>query len=247
MRVAAVERPAPRVIGLALERLDGAPTPFRPGQWVSVAVPVGSSELWRAYSIASPESPATRIEILVSRIPIGLVSEALHGLSAGARLRMSDPGGTFRLADDHGAPRPPGRSAPGAAFPPAAVFAATGTGIAPYRSMIRAALALPGGPVTLVHGVRAEEDLLFRGEWEALERREPRFRYRPTLSRGGADWAGRTGYVGPYVLEALAEHDADGRTADIYLCGLRRMTDTLAHRLRELGRPRERIHVERFD
>lgn len=219
---------------LVLERVDGQPVHFRPGQWVSVAVPVGAGELWRAYSIATAASPAAGIDILVSRIPVGLASEALHGVAVGARLRMSEPGGTFRLSDSVSASA-------------AVIFAATGTGIAPYRSMIRAALAAPGGAVTLLHGVRAEEDLLYRDEWEELARREPRFRYFPTLSRGDAAWTGRRGYVGPHLIESLAEDRAGDQSGDIYLCGLRRMTDSVAEELRLLGWPRDRLHVERFD
>jgi CDP-4-dehydro-6-deoxyglucose reductase len=255
------------VVGLRLERADGQPVAFRPGQWVSVAVPVGAGELWRAYSIASPESPAAAVELLVSRIPIGLASEALHEVAVGARLRMSDPGGTFRLADrargnasrgdatggvvpgggaaSANASRPANATAPPHVAAPA-IFAATGTGIAPFRSMIRAFLAAPGGPVILVHGVRAAEDLLFRDEWEALAVAEARFRYRPTLSRGDDGWPGRRGYVGAHVEEALGECRAEA-PPDVYLCGLRRMTDAVSRRLRDLGVPRERLHVEIFD
>jgi ferredoxin-NADP reductase len=64
------------------------------------------------------------------------------------------------------------------------VFLAAGTGIAPIRSMIHSVLREPGrSNARLLFGARNKESLLFHSEFLARERKHPRFRYLPVLSR----------------------------------------------------------------
>src|SRR4030095_11872795 len=81
---------------------------------------------------------------------------------------------------------------------------ATGTGISPFRPMIARALEVGSKErVTLLFGVRAAADILFRAEFDALAASDSRFRFLPTLSRPDADWKGLTGYVQTHLDLAL--------------------------------------------
>jgi len=206
---------------------------FVAGQWVSLKIPVGHHEfVMRSYSIASAPRADGQFEIAVTRIEGGPGSTALHKLSEGALLEISHAQGFFTLDPIL---RP-------------VLMIATGTGIAPLRSMLLSALSDPtcDERFTLLLGVRSERDLLYRDELVELERTYPaRIRFVPTLSRPDPTWNGRRGYVQTHCAELARELGGD---VDAYICGLQRMVKEVRTVLkRELGLPRERIHSERFD
>jgi len=102
-----------------VERLD-----FLPGQFVSFSDLVGGKEITRAYSIASAPSEGNGFELCLNRVDDGAFSPHLFDLGPGDSVEMQTPLGLFVL-------RQP---------PKDTVMVATGTGIAPFRSMLRANL-----------------------------------------------------------------------------------------------------------
>jgi CDP-4-dehydro-6-deoxyglucose reductase len=148
-------------------------------------------------------------------------------MQPGDRIGMRPPLGTFVL-------RQPPRDS---------VLVATGTGIAPFRAMLQAHLG-PGSPgFTLLFGVRYESTLLYREEFEAMERTFPQFRFWPTLSRPDASWQGRTGHVQAHLEEAIGGR----RDVDIYLCGLKQMVDDVRSIVKGMGFDRKQIRYEKYD
>jgi NAD(P)H-flavin reductase len=124
------------------------------------------------------------------------------------------------------------------------VLVATGTGIAPFRGMLDTYLKSGiDRSVTLVYGVRYEDSLLYRSEFEAAEASNSKFQFWPTLSRPEDTWTGRRGHVQEHVLEALG----DRRDMDIYICGMKAMVDDMRKQLKALGLDRKRIVFEKYD
>ena len=124
------------------------------------------------------------------------------------------------------------------------IFVATGTGIAPFRSILNAILPQhPDRRFTLIFGVRHRQGLLYHDELNELAALYQNFEYRPTLTRPPEDWAGLTGRVQPHTLEALGTR----RDLDIYICGLREMVDELRAQLKETGLDRKRMIYEKYD
>ena len=71
---------------------------FRPGQWVSLQLPVGPRPpLNRAYSMAASASPTGELTLVFDRVPEGLGSSHLYQLKAGDELFLSGPYGHFVL------------------------------------------------------------------------------------------------------------------------------------------------------
>lgn len=205
-----------------LDRLD-----FTPGQFVSFSRDILGKAITRAYSLASaPDS--NRFELCLNRVQDGHMSPWLFAMRPGDTVQMSAPLGYF-------VPRAPERDA---------VYIATGTGIAPFRSFLQWAPLVAGAPdLTLLFGTRQEAGILYRAEFEDLAARRPGFRYLPTLTRPGAAWTGRTGRVQNHLDEALA-----GRTdLDVYICGLKAMVDDLRALLKSKGFERKQIIVEKYD
>lgn len=199
----------------------------QPGQFVSFSGEVSGKRVTRPYSLAGMPA-GNRFELCLNRVKEGLFSPWLFELQPGQTVAMQGPLGYFT-------PRRPFRDS---------VFVATGTGVAPFRAYLQSDEVLSSGArITLLFGARFEESLLYRSEFEELERRMPGFRYMPTLTRPPAHWTGRAGRVQAHLDEALA-----GRAdVDVYICGLKEMVDDVRRMLKEKGFERRQIIAEKYD
>jgi NAD(P)H-flavin reductase len=158
----------------------------------------------------------------------------LHALEPGQSLRVIGPQGFFTRAPDG----------------PPSLFVATGTGVTPLRSMLRAAVAAGSTtPIWMVLGVRRESDVLYDEELSALARAHAHVRFEPTLSQSAEHWSGRRGYVQTHVRDLMNELEtAAGSPPHAYVCGLQRMVGSVRDLLRkEMSLSRERVHTERYD
>jgi ferredoxin-NADP reductase len=204
---------------------------FVPGQWLSLkAHKPDGEEVTRAYSIASPPD-GDRFSLCLNRVQDGFMSNYLCDLEDGATIPCHGPFGNFIL-------RPPMRDT---------LFIATGTGIAPLRSMLHWLLANPtrhqNKRFWLLFGNRTEQDIYYNDEFRRLAAEHRNFNYLPTLSRGSEQWAGLRGYVQSHVQEIV------GARADMhaYICGLDRMVRANRELLRSLGWDRKAILYEKYD
>jgi ferredoxin-NADP reductase len=237
-RLVAARSLAPTVRELVFERLDGGPMTFEPGQWVNAWLPVGAegaAETKRSYSIASAPDGSPRFELAVTRVQDGVASTWLHAVPEHTTLRFTGPQGFFT--------RPVASASP-------SLFVATGTGVTPLRSMLRASLAAASrAPTWILLGVRRFEDVLYGAELRALAESHPFVRFEPTLSQPTDEWRGRRGYVQTHVRALWSElSEAAGEPPHVYVCGLQRMVGSVRDLLRkEMGVARERVHSERYD
>ena len=204
---------------------------FVPGQWLSVkATTPEGEEMARAYSIASPPGENGHVAFCLNRVEEGFMSNYLCGLAEGAQISFQGPFGNFIL-------KPPLRDS---------VFIATGTGIAPFRSMLHwlaEAERHQGHQFWLLFGARTEQDLYYREEFERLAAEHSNFHFLPTLSRAGEEWKGSRGYVQQHLGEIV------GMRTDMhaYICGLDKMVKANRELLKELGWDRTAIRYERYD
>jgi ferredoxin-NADP reductase len=205
---------------------------FVPGQWLSVkAVTPDGEEMTRAYSIASAPSDNGHFAFCLNRVEEGYMSNYLCGLEEGATVNFQGPFGGFVL-------RPPLHDT---------AFIATGTGIAPFRSMLHWLLADPERhqerEFWLLFGARTEQDLYYKSEFEQLAAKHSNFHFMPTLSRAGEDWKGLRGYVQQHLGEIV------GMRADMhaYICGLDKMVKANRELLKGLGWDRTSIRYEKYD
>ncbi len=192
---------------------------FQPGQFVSFEIPVEGKPhpVTRAYSIASPPSLRDRITLVFNRVDHGPGSRFLFGLKVGDRVQFKGPAGSFRLRDDGGRDL---------------LFVATGTGIAPLRSMLHAQLARQASSnVTLFWGLRSQRDLYYQQELDELAARHPNFRYTTALSRPEAGWSGRSGRVTTLVNDQVSTV----ANLAVYLCGNGGMIKDVTDSLRAKG------------
>jgi len=200
---------------------------FIPGQFVSMNEMINGKKITRPYSIASAPSDTNRFELCLNLVHEGLLSPRLFAMQPGESMEIRPPLGMFVL-------RNPGREA---------VFVATGTGIAPFRSILKAHLHETSQAFTLIFGVRHESHLMYRAEFEEMAAKFPHFRFLPTLSRPTESWTGRSGHVQAHLQEAICER----RDIDVFLCGLKLMVDDVRNILKEMGFDRKQILFEKYD
>jgi ferredoxin-NADP reductase len=200
---------------------------FIPGQFVSMNQVIDGKKITRAYSVASAPSETNRFELCLNLVHEGLLSPRLFAMQPGETIDIRPPLGMFVLRN------PPRDS----------VLIATGTGIAPFRSILKGQLNAKSQAFTLVFGVRYESHLMYRTEFEEMARQHPHFQFMPTLSRPDDSWTGRTGHVQAHLTEAIGER----RDVDVFLCGLKLMVDDVRNILKEMGFDRKQILFEKYD
>ena len=235
IEIQSIDTLAPSVKSFVFERTDGRTLAFEPGQWLNLVLPTPTGEIRRAYSIASAPDGTPRFELAVTEVTGGPGSGYLCGLGPGARLRAIGPQGFFTRSATDTNP---------------SLLVATGTGVTPLRSMMRAALAAgTPTPLWLLLGVRHVDDILYRTELEALALSHPQVRVDITLSQGGPEWSGRRGYVQKHIPELWAALSSSNQgEPHVFVCGLERMITAVRQLVRkEMGIPRERVHTERYD
>jgi ferredoxin-NADP reductase len=218
-------------------RVDGTDEfPYKPGQFVSVREPlIEGKQVTRAYSIASAPR-AGRFELCLNRVLEGKMSNFLCSLPEGSQIHFRGPHGLFTL-------REPLRDS---------MFLCTGTGVAPFRSMLQWLLADPsrheGHELWLIYGTRWETDIYYADEFRALDQLHPNFHYLATLSRGSHTWTGLRGYVQEYAKGIATSRPNNGAgTVHAYICGLHHMVNHTREMLLSLDWDQHDIMYERYD
>jgi ferredoxin/flavodoxin---NADP+ reductase len=193
-------------------RFDGDPTPFEPGQYMTIGVFADGRLVQRPYSVASDPVAAGSdgYEMYVRLVNGGQFTPLLWRLPVGHGMRMIGPKGKFTLEPDDDRRH---------------LFISSGTGDAPFIAMMRAMLRA-GRPrrVVLINGVSYVADLGYRQLLETWQTSgQYPVRYEPTVSRPGdprnADWTGRVGRAEVVLADVLDEHGLTPGNAIAYICG----------------------------
>jgi len=176
---------------------------FKPGQFISFELPKEGfpAPVVRPYSIASPPAQQGEVTLVFNLVIGGPGSTYLHALKVGDRTTFKGPAGSFYLKDDGTRDL---------------LFVATGTGIAPIRSMILTQLERgTSQSVTLFWGLRSQRDLYYQEDFRVLAEQYPRFSFVTTLSKPEVGWTGATGRVTGLVQDRITSV----RNLAAYLCG----------------------------
>jgi pyruvate formate lyase activating enzyme len=236
---------------------------FAPGQFTYLGLPGSASRcalaepepsppepdklIRRTYAIAS--SPLNRefLEFYIALVPTGTLSPRLFDLKIGDRIWLSEKVGgrlnLYQVPEDANV-----------------VLMATGSGLAPFLSMLSTHLKISSRrKVAVLHGARHSWDLGYRSILMTMQDLRDNFTYLPVISRPDEEpvpWKGSTGHV-QYIWKSGAVEKAWGvrpapENTHVLLCGapdmIEEMVSTLVeagfkeHTRHELGQ----IHAERY-
>ncbi|MFT3759187.1 2Fe-2S iron-sulfur cluster-binding protein [Thauera sp.] len=195
---------------------------YRPGQFLTLRLPVLGRHLPRCYSMSSAPTLDASLRVTVKRVQGGRGSNWLcDQIRPGDALDVMAPAGVFTpvsLQDDF-------------------VLCAGGSGITPVFSILRSALAHGQGRILLLYANRDERSVIFRDELNALAaQHSARLRV--------IHWLDSVQGV-PSVAQ-LAELARDWRHAQAFICGPGLFMDAMVSALAQAGMDGEHVHVERF-
>ncbi len=245
-------------------RTDGWALPeFIPGQFAVLGLPGKAARttisdleseaplrdkiIRRAYSITSSSRQSEYLEFYISLVRSGALTPRLFALKEGDRVLLGpNIRGLFtldKIPDDSNL-----------------ILIGTGTGVAPYISMIRTSLsANRKRKFTVIQGARHSWDLGFRSELSTLARLSKNFHYLPTISRPSEEtipWGGEVGYVQDIWSRGLIADEwgfePTPENTHIFLCGHPNMiTSTLAlveksGFIEDSRKRKGMVHLERY-
>jgi CDP-4-dehydro-6-deoxyglucose reductase len=223
-RISQLEHLAPDVLRVLLRFPPTADFAFIAGQYVDLIGPTGTR---RSYSLANASFAEKTLELHIRAVEGGAMSEYWFGQAKdNDLLRLYGPLGTFFLRDIAGNDL---------------IFLATGTGIAPVKSMLESMVHLPADQrpksLTVLWGGRKPHDLYLDVAGVPGEHT-----YIPVLSRPDEAWCGAKGYVQD-VLLAL---NRPLEKAAVYACGSDTMIRSAKEVLIRRGLPSDRFYSDAF-
>jgi CDP-4-dehydro-6-deoxyglucose reductase len=208
---------------------------FSSGQFVTLDLPIHEqkNKRWRSYSISSAPNGTNVFELIIVLKDDGAGSKYLFNeIEVGSDLTFRGPQGNFIL---------PGE------LDKNLYLICTGTGIAPFRSMIQYLhlhQEMKHHDVHLIFGCRKFGDGLYISELKELEQKEKRFFFHPVYSREQEVADGMyKGYIHGVYEKLLAEEKEPSR---FYLCGWKNMIDEAVSNILALGYDRKDIHLELY-
>lgn len=225
---------SPAVKYLKLEVKNNASFQFIPGQFITLDLPTGQKRLdrWRSYSIASSPDNSNIFELCIVQVDGGKGSTYLcQHLKIGDSVTFKGPEGSFVLPENKKINQ--------------LVMVCTGTGVAPFRSIIKHMYSSKKfeGRVHLIFGTRFENDVLYRTEFETLQKINPSFKYDICLSRETITGL-HQGYVHEVYQQTYGKSDEDTL---FMLCGWSGMIDQALFILKQnMQISPKNIHFERF-
>jgi len=228
---------------LHLELLKPDRIEFQAGQYLILTID-SAKGIRRDYSIGSQPEINHAIELLVDVKPQGPGSTYLKNLKIGDQVEFVAPFGNF-VVDENCLKRSDlaaARSDLNKSHQ--LLFAATGSGISPIRSMILDLFLTKKyqGSIRLWWGMRRQEDCFWIEDFDNLEKEYPNFKWDLVLSNPPSDWPLHSGHVTKHVLEYAQTQNS----ACYYLCGNKFMIEEISTKLAEFGINREHIHTEKF-
>ncbi|MGA2512586.1 MAG: ferredoxin--NADP reductase [Candidatus Limnocylindrales bacterium] len=236
---AAVESPRPGAAGLVPGDIAGTPESRAAVDAQAAAVVRAAADpdrmIRRAYSIASESRADEYLEFYLTVVMSGDLTPRLFNLKIKDRLYVGPKAvGVFTLD-----------KAPGKHI----LMIGTGTGLAPYMSMLRSELVCNGSrKFVIVHGARFSWDLGYRTELTGLARHCSNFHYMPVITRPQEDvtWRGRSGYLQNLIASGAIEEETGlpltPENFDIFLCGNPGMIETVLSWAEGRGFVRDKGH-----
>ena len=195
---------------------------YRPGQFLTLRLPVAGRHVPRCYSMSSTPGVDDAPRVTIKRVAGGRGSNwVCDHVKAGDQLEVMAPAGVFTPRSLEGD----------------FLLFAGGSGVTPVYSILRAALQGGQGRITLLYANRDERSVIFRDELKALAAAYPS---RLQIIH----WLDSVQGV-PSVAQ-LAELARHSRQAQAFICGPGPFMDAAVAALQAIEMPAEQIHVERF-
>jgi ferredoxin/flavodoxin---NADP+ reductase len=242
---------------------DGWELPkFESGQFVALYLPGSASRcaeateehetpapdkmIKKAYSIASSSKEKEYIEFYITLVHSGSLTPRIFNLKIGDRIGMGNRiVGMFTLQQ---VPEEMN-----------VVLIATGTGVAPYISMLRSDALKVNRKICVIHGAANSWDLGYSSELRLIESMSSNFSYIPTITmpeKEPVPWRSETRFIQDMLADRIIEKTwGEKPTAEnthAFICGNPNMINAVKEILEQRGLKEHsrkspgQIHIEKF-
>lgn len=204
---------------------------FKPGQFLTLNVSIGSKTERRSYTIASSPHQKQWIELTIKKQEGGLVSNYLHDVArAGDLISARGPYGKFIFTGN---------------LSRSVILIAGGVGITPLLSILRYLHHVSWqGNISLLVSAKTQNDLLFTDEIGEISKSLKNMTVHTTLTREESNsWHGRRGRIDQSIIQNITENEID---AEVFVCGPKSMADAIDKMLANTEIPTDRIYRESF-
>jgi len=204
---------------------------FKPGQYFFVTISVDGTDQKKPLSFSSSPTEKGYIEF-TKRITESPFSKTLDATKPGGGARIRMPFGTFTFEGEY----------------EKIALLSGGVGITPLRSICKNATDRKlRTDIVLLYGNNTQEDIIFRQDFDEMQRVNRNLRVVHTLTcpdASGSSWKGRTGYIDAAMVK---EEIPDYRERVFFLCGPPKMVEALRSLLQDtLAVAKDKIRNENF-
>ncbi len=225
---------SPNVKHFIFKTESNQPLSYTPGQFITIHFEHQDAKLHRSYSIANAPHSSGYIELAAGFVQDGPGTTLLFNLKKGDAIHATGPFGRLILKTP---------------TPKRYIFAATSTGITPYRAMLPALEQQleqdDSLSVIILQGVQTKQDLLYHDEFLVFSANHPRVSYHAYLSRDKQPNALQHEYSG-YVQHAFPTLQMSPTEDIVYLCGNPSMIDEAFAWLKTHDFPLQHIIREKY-
>ncbi len=213
---------------------DGGLINYIPGQFFKLGFDYQGNYLQRSYSIANcDEDPSDNKELLIAIAAVqeGKASQFFFHADPGCTVDVYGPYGMLLLPDT---------------LPTRLILVATGTGVAPFRSMLpqlAKELVITNTSVHLLFGTRNHQELIYADDFRRFADVHTTFHFKACLSR---EVAQQSDEIHGHVQDALKLLQPNSATDHLMLCGNPNMVETLFTDLRQQGFGVKQVRQEKY-
>lgn len=200
---------------------------YKPGQFLFIVIKIGGKEKQKHFTLSSSPTETGFIEF-TKKLTRHEFSNALDDLEEGDWARIKAPFGNFTFEGEYSK----------------IAMLSGGIGITPLRSMCK--FCTDKGldtSIILLYGNQTERDIVFRDQFEEMQKQNKNLKVVHTLSKPNEQWEGYTGYVSEDMIK---KEVPDFKERTFYTCGPPKMVEAMEHLLDSLDVPKSQVKKENF-
>ena len=197
---------------------------FESGQFITLFIEKDGARKPRSYSIFSDPEQEGCFDLCIKIVEGGYASEMFASSKVGDEFDCKGPFGHFKFNKEDSNSK--------------VCMIGTGTGIAPFYSMLKDNLGKSSKKFHLIFGVRYVRDLILIDEFDKMVVGNSNFTYDTAVSR--EEFRGKQGRV-----TTVLPQEVDDTT--FYICGLKDMVFSVKDELISRGVDIKNIKFERYD
>lgn len=200
---------------------------FKPGQYLRITLTINEKEEKRYYSISSSPTQNEFLEF-TQKLTNREFSSKLDNLKKGDIVKIDGPYGDFTFEGEYGK----------------VAMLAGGVGITPCASMITYCVDKKiESNIVVIYSNKTEADILFKNEFDQLEKENPHIKIVYTLTRANESW---DGYSRRIDKEMILTEIPDFSNRIFFLCGPQIFVTSMEEILVKLNVNKDNIRKENF-